>query len=202
LEYFRAPGTVGVKSKLDGLLAIMEANLPHPDWRFFSAPSELPAEPWASASHGWTIRLCPTHSYQFGLVSTHYEPYGVLPVKMYALARTMTESFQFVVYPSWQFVASGGCHVSVDRLVIEVVRGSIASLLEGHRTPDLFLLYEGPLFSHLRDQVGDITILPAERLATLRSCSRRVWTTGLLTVVLEWSWCDDGRILFHDWVEG
>ncbi len=186
-------------SKYKGLNNIHTYGLPHPDWIFIQNINELPSEPWAPAKYGWTIRICPIDSYKFGLKSKHHIPFNKIPFEVNLFEIGNLTGFFFVIYPSWRFSISGGCHVSPFRLIIEVVIGNIAPLLKGEVNPDAVMTFEGPYYSKLLKKNDPQNIFSKDDQFIILNSIRKI--PAPKDVTLEWSKTTDRKILFHDWVQ-
>jgi hypothetical protein len=185
-------------SRYHGLCKIETSELPHPRWLFVGNVHDIPGVPWTAAPFGWTVRCAPTHKYVFGLPSEHRLQYS----EIYGIIRSWVQkqySDLFVVYPSWKFMSAGCVLVTPSNCVIEAVRGELAPLLRGTKSPDASYSCEGAMLLHVSVLFGDPTVLSSADLLVLRQAALRLVTTE--RVVLEWSKTSEGNILFHDWYE-
>jgi len=185
-------------SKYDGLKQIERYGLPHPKWIFTRDVQSIPKSPWTQAPNGWTIRCCPKGEYKFGLPSKHRLNYKDLPAQLKALSVVLVEPM-FVVYPSWEFVVSGCLLVESGRAFMEVVKGDIAPLLEGRKTPEAVYSCSTPGMSSLTLISGEEGLLSTSDRKTLLNAIR-VLSSGS-RIVVEWTKTKDSEIFFHDFVQ-
>ena len=185
-------------SKYAGLKMIEEYGLPHPNWRFFTSPSELQKQPWTEAPHGWTIRCAPTLQYSFALPSRHCLPFDQVGDTRKKMVDN-TKVDMFVVYPSWKFDISGGLLLDGPLAHLEVVRGDIAGLLRGSRSPDASFSYSIGLLGGWICVQGHEDILSQSDRALFINAVRILSSEDRL--LLEWTKTSEGGILFHDCVK-
>ena len=182
-------------SKFAGLQLIDRYSLPHPDWRFGTSPEDIPEDPWTTAAHGWTVRCAPKSRYAFALPASHRLPYRQVRVVLESL-RQLTSEHVFVVYPSWEFDISGGLLIDRPMIYVEVVRGDIADLLRGRRSPDAVLSFDSSAGYASECLRGDAEILHEADQVVLVRALRALREED--KVVFEWTKTTDGQILFHD----
>lgn len=185
--------------KFHGLKLIELHGLPHPDWRFVSTHMPAAASPWTSAPDGWTIRCAPTKFYATGLPSRHRLRFVDISAALASFAKAANSVDAFVVYPSWEFDRSGCVLIQGDRLMIEAVRGDIAPLLAGSRTPDCTMAFSrtfGP--TRFDDDKGRGALLHPNELRCIWKAMRRIESAD---VTLEWTITQRGALYFHDWLE-
>lgn len=185
-------------SKYEGLRRITGSGLPHPDWRLVRGGQDLPPQPWTSAPSGWTVRTAPVDQYLFGLPSQHHLAYSDVASLLNQLASDWPSS-RFAVYPSWEYRLSGGCLITPDEIVIEVVEGSLAPLTRGRKNPDASYRFVGPFFSRAVDVTGKRQLLDPKDLGTMVRFCRMPEVRRLL--VLEWTRTTRNELFFHDWFE-
>jgi len=186
-------------SKYHGLLKIETCGLNHPRWVFVTTSSQIPTQPWADATVGWTVRCCPENFYEFGLPSKHMLRFTELRSVVRGFAKRLETNVRFAIYPSWKSDVSGCCLMEHDRLMVEAVKGDIAPLLRGQVNPDVVLESVGHLFQRFNCVRGHSELLNLQDQRVLLVSCRKLEVTS--TLVLEWTKTLFGKILFHDWLE-
>ena len=185
-------------SKYEGLLKIDLYNIPHPDWIFISSEKDIPINPKIDAPFGWTIRSCPKRNYAFKLPCKNKIDYKQV-VYFWKKFNDETGNDQYIIYPSWEFKFSGGMILTFNELVVEVINGNIASLLEGIKTPDSVYYSTGPYFNTLIHKRGDEDLISLYFKKIFLRTGNKIFVNNY--TVLEWSITSQGNIYFHDLVE-
>ena len=187
-------------SKYHGLLKIEMHNLNHPQWVFVSTPRRIPAQPWADAPVGWTVRCCSEKSYEFGLPSEHMLQFTEIRSVIRGFLKRLETKVRFVIYPSWEFDISGCCLMGYNHLTVEAVKGDIAPLLRGQSRPGCCFGIGGSSFQSFDLVRGCRELLSIQdQQVLIVSCRKLKFTFS--TIVLEWTKTLCGEILFHDWLE-
>ncbi len=185
-------------SKLAGLRKLSESGLPFPNWRFTRNGTDLPEEPWADAPDGWSVRSCSESVSPFAQPSGHYLTYSAARTFISEHSRHVLEPV-FVIYPSWRFIASGGCLVENERLTIEIMAGPPADLLRGRRSPDATATFDGWHYERMSLSPGLEEIIDRGTILQIRAQCLRIVVHRF--VALEWSLTSRRKLYFHDWAE-
>jgi hypothetical protein len=133
------------------------------------------------------------------LPSRHHLPFSGVKSTIHKLEGSVTDGTIYVVYPSWDFDVSGGCRLTKDQLVIEVVRGDIGPLLRGEKTPEAVYSFEAAGYRSRGAVIGNGALLSNENLSHLLKACRSLSFNQML--VLEWSLTVQRDMVFHDWIE-
>lgn len=182
-------------SKYAGLQLIERYGLPHPDWLFVSSPQQVRRRAWACAPHGWTVRCTPTLMYSFALPASHCLPFPSIGSVIQRLSKNHKIDM-FVIYPSWKFDISGGLLLDGPSSRLEVVKGDIAMLLRGKRSPDASFSHTAPALSGWLCVQGKESVLGAEDRAVLLRATKVLAAEDHL--LFEWTKTTEGRLVFHD----
>ena len=206
-------------SKLDGLFRIEELGLPHPDWKFVSAESQVTfrldphlrsrvtqlGQLKLSREEKWTVRTClvggePKEEYGLkravGILSDKVGD-NIAEFNKYYEVRSLYPVF--VVYPYFSASKSGIVELHRNEHLIEAVEGSQWRLTE-EGAPSESWQYRGlrETASAVKFEQGpnrETRVLNMEELGTLVNLVAQIPENDVL---LEWTYTPDGKLLFYD----